>query len=160
MHFPLALMAFVWAVVAYIIYAIISSVLLSRANAAKARQLKCEEPVWEKNVWPLGLDKLYGALNADKLQIFPTFTMKRVGDVGSVTFKYHVLGTAQIATQDEKNIQAILATQFADFDLGPVRRGNFFPLLGNGIFTQDGKGWEHSRTMMRPQFARGTQGLS
>src|SRR5207248_5482722 len=29
-----------------------------------------------------------------------------------------------------------------------------FPLLGNGIFTQDGKPWEHSRAMMRPQFAR------
>ena len=28
------------------------------------------------------------------------------------------------------------------------------PLLGNGIFTQDGTAWEHSRTMMRPQFAR------
>lgn len=55
---------------------------------------------------------------------------------------------------DEKNIQAILATQFKDFDIGPVRRGNFFPLLGNGIFTQDGKAWEHSRAMMRPQFVR------
>ena len=35
-----------------------------------------------------------------------------------------------------------------------MRRENFFPLLGNGIFTLDGKGWEHSRTMMRPQFSR------
>ena len=55
---------------------------------------------------------------------------------------------------DEKNIQAILATQFKDFDIGPKRRNNFMPLLGNGIFTQDGAAWEHSRTMMRPQFAR------
>lgn len=39
-------------------------------------------------------------------------------------------------------------------DLGPIRRGNFFPLLGNGIFTEDGKPWERSRAMMRPQFAR------
>lgn len=39
-------------------------------------------------------------------------------------------------------------------DLGPIRRGNFFPLLGSGIFTEDGKSWEHSRAMMRPQFAR------
>ena len=38
--------------------------------------------------------------------------------------------------------------------LGPNRRGNFYPLLGNGIFTSDGIGWEHSRAMMRPQFAR------
>ena len=35
-----------------------------------------------------------------------------------------------------------------------MRRDNFFPLLGNGIFTADGKAWEHSRALLRPQFAR------
>jgi len=44
-------------------------------------------------------------------------------------------------TVDPKNIQAVLATQFHDFSLGQTRRGNFFPLLGNGIFTNDGKAW-------------------
>lgn len=29
------------------------------------------------------------------------------------------------------------------------------PLLGNGIFTQDGEAWKHSRTILRPQFSRG-----
>ena len=28
------------------------------------------------------------------------------------------------------------------------------PLLGNGIFTSDGAGWEHSRSLLRPQFSR------
>lgn len=35
-----------------------------------------------------------------------------------------------------------------------MRYNVFSPLLGNGIFTQDGKQWEHSRAIMRPQFAR------
>jgi hypothetical protein len=51
------------------------------------------------------------------------------------------MGTDMYATVDPKNIQAILATQFNDFSLGPSRRGSFWPLLGNGIFTQDGKPW-------------------
>jgi hypothetical protein len=57
-------------------------------------------------------------------------------DTGAITYKYSVLGNNNIFTADEKNIQAILATQFNDPDLGPHRRGNFWPLLGNGIFTQ------------------------
>jgi cytochrome P450 len=57
-------------------------------------------------------------------------------------------------TADEKNIQALLATQFDEFDIGPLRRGNFLPLLDNGIFTQSGPAWSHSKSMMRPQFAR------
>ena len=41
----------------------------------------------------------------------------------------------------------------ADFGYG-LRRQIFFPLLGDGIFTQDGAAWKHSREMLRPQFAR------
>lgn len=40
-----------------------------------------------------------------------------------------------------------------DFGYG-LRRQIFFPLLGDGIFTQDGAAWKHSREMLRPQFAR------
>lgn len=36
-------------------------------------------------------------------------------------------------TSDPKNIQAILATQFADFDLGPVRHKIMGEVLGDGI---------------------------
>ena len=31
----------------------------------------------------------------------------------------------------------------------------FFPLLGDGIFTQDGEPWKHSRAILRPQFFHG-----
>lgn len=34
-----------------------------------------------------------------------------------------------------------------------LRRDIIYPLLGDGIFTQDGKAWKHSREMLRPQFA-------
>ncbi len=64
-----------------------------------------------------------------------------------------MIGNEQIHTDKPRNIQAVLATQFSDFSLGKVRRGIMFPFLGNSIFAQDGKGWEHSRLMLRPQFA-------
>lgn len=36
--------------------------------------------------------------------------------------------------------------------MGP-RRWIMFPLLGDGIFTQDGPNWKHSRELLRPQFS-------
>jgi len=35
-------------------------------------------------------------------------------------------------------IQAILATQFDDFDKGPIFRDQFGSLLGSGVFNADG----------------------
>jgi len=40
-----------------------------------------------------------------------------------------------------------------DFGFGP-RRNIFYPLLGDGIFTQDGAAWKHSRELLKPQFTR------
>jgi cytochrome P450 len=139
---------------AYVVYLIVSHFIASRRNAAKARQLGCEEPALQKNRYPLGIDNLLRAIAADKAKLFPVDSIKRTVDNGSITYKYTLLGTTNYFTADEKNIQTMLATGFNDWDLGANRRGNFYPLLGNGIFTQDGPAWQHSRSMMRPQFAR------
>src|SRR6267378_4200958 len=40
-----------------------------------------------------------------------------------------------------------------DYGFG-ARRGVFAPLLGNGIFTQEGLPWKHSRELLRKQFSR------
>ncbi|KAF7861911.1 hypothetical protein EAF04_007792 [Stromatinia cepivora] len=143
-----------YAIACYLVYSLISNFLTTRRNAAKARRLNCEEPPIQKNRYPLGIDNLLRALAADRAKQYPVDMMNRAEDVGSVTYKHTVLGSANFQTADPKNLQAMLATQFQDFDLGPQRRGNFFPLLGNGIFTQDGKPWQHSRAMIRPQFTR------
>nr|AAO73956.1 CYP52A16 [Candida tropicalis]AAX63449.1 cytochrome P450 [Candida tropicalis] len=64
-----------------------------------------------------------------------------------------IVGLPLIETIDPENIKAVLATQFNDFSLG-TRHDFLYSLLGDGIFTLDGAGWKHSRTMLRPQFAR------
>ncbi len=139
MQLPIILTA-LWVGVSYVIYLLISSFLQSRRWAIRARELKCEEPLFQKNRYPGGIDNIMRALAADKEKRFPVDIIKRIADVGAITYKYSVLGSSNVHTADEKNIQAILATQFSDFDLGPMRKGNFWPLPGNGIFTQDGPG--------------------
>ncbi|ESZ90657.1 hypothetical protein SBOR_8957 [Sclerotinia borealis F-4128] len=103
--------------------------------------------------WPFGLDVIKKSLKADRGKFFPIFLQRNAEGYG-ITWKYSILGTSSLFTVDPENIKAILATQFDDFDLGPLRRGAFWPMLGNGIFTQDGHGWKVSRDMMRPQFTR------
>lgn len=68
------------------------------------------------------------------------------------TFKMR-LGRTVVQTIDPKNVQAILAQKFQDFDLGS-RNDAMRPLLGEGIFASDGPVWEHSRALLRPNFAR------
>jgi cytochrome P450 len=69
------------------------------------------------------------------------------------TFTQKSLGSTMVSTIDPENIKALLATQFNDFSLG-TRHREFYPLLGDGIFTLDGEGWSHARGLLRPQFTR------
>lgn len=63
----------------------------------------------------------------------------------------HTFGSATVGlstivfTIDPENIKTMLATDFHKWELGPRRRKLLSPLVGAGIFTSDGKAWEHSR---------------
>jgi cytochrome P450 len=69
------------------------------------------------------------------------------------TFTMGMLGGHFVQTIDPENIKAVLATNFKDFGLGG-REYTFGPLLGKGIFTTDGAHWEHSRSIVRPNFVK------
>lgn len=69
------------------------------------------------------------------------------------TFKMSTMGMDLIFTKDPENIKHMLATQFNDFNLG-IRHKQMYPFLGDGIFTLDGEGWQHSRLMLKPQFSK------
>ncbi|KAI1100875.1 cytochrome P450 [Jackrogersella minutella] len=100
--------------------------------------------------WPFAIDvlkKQYDALPTKRLLEFqtPYITI-------APTIRVTVLGNGFILT-DPANIDAILDKNFEHFGLG-TRRLGLFPLLGEGIFTQDGAAWKHSRALLRHQFAR------
>ena len=102
--------------------------------------------------WPFGLDLLMKAFQCARKEQILQFFLSVVEESGS-TFEQNLLGARGIDTVDPQNIEAILSKQFTEFGLG-LRRPTFFPLLGSGIFTQDGAAWKHSRELLRPQFAQ------
>jgi cytochrome P450 len=150
----LTIIALVGALLAFTGYHLINTFLEDRRAAAEAKRRGCADVPLHSTGWPFGIPHLRRMLQADKEKAFPDLIMRTYQDIGVYTYRNKVLGSPNYFTIDPKNIQAILATQFHDFELGPRRKNVLAPLLGVGIFTQDGKGWEHSRAMMRPQFAR------
>ncbi|KAI1376215.1 n-alkane-inducible cytochrome P450 [Hypoxylon crocopeplum] len=136
-------------------------VLLTYWQWNKRKQQRIEDAFAEKHgcqpclatvphKWPFAIDvlkKQYDALPKRRLLEFQTPYVTI-----APTIRVTVLGNGFILT-DPANIEAILDKNFEDFGLG-CRRQGLFPLLGEGIFTQDGHAWKHSRALLRRQFAR------
>ncbi|KAL4752594.1 hypothetical protein BDW72DRAFT_211555 [Aspergillus terricola var. indicus] len=128
--------------------------------SARQRELRADDQIAAINgclplkkwnsAWPLGLDLLVKAFRYDRRQQILKFFVNVV-DKSGTTFEQNLLFARGIDTIDPQNIQALLSTQFTDFDLG-LRPPAFYPLMGSGIFTQDGAQWRHSRELLRPQF--------
>jgi hypothetical protein len=88
---------------------------------------------------PFGIGNLKASLAADKAKALPALAEQRVQTISDIenrnvtTFIIRNLGRDLYFTVDPKNIQAVLATQFKDFELGEIRRRSVHPLLGTGI---------------------------
>ncbi|KAK4497125.1 hypothetical protein PRZ48_011575 [Zasmidium cellare] len=147
------------ALVALAAYKVVYIILTKVQNASKARQLGCEDPPAVSSGF-LGLKQLKEIQAADKARMFPDFLEDRQKKISKEhgrevsTFTYNVMGQKIFFTTDPKNIQALLATQFQDFGVGSTRFSIMGEVLGDGIFVQDGKKWEHSRALLRPNFVR------
>ena len=70
------------------------------------------------------------------------------------TFEMKALSATQVQTMQSENIQAVSATKFNDFGVGPMRGNIGAPFLDRGVFTEDGEFWKHSRSLIRPTFNR------
>ncbi|KAB8253793.1 cytochrome P450 [Aspergillus pseudonomiae] len=138
-------------VVIYAFYWIFTSILHNQ----RARRMGCKPAFVRPSKLPFGVDILKRYIDAAKDQILQNDELVLYEEMGRhPTWNENLLGHWHHVTADPKNVQAILATQFKDFELGPLRRNLFGPVIGKGIFTTDGKEWQHSRTLLRPQFAR------
>ena len=122
-------------------YWVVVTLYNKRRNAKNAEALGCKPPARKHHRLPLGWDHVRRMMKADKDQILPNEILLMSKEMGKSTWIQNVMGTDLMVTNEPTNLKAMLATQFSDFELGPTRRGNFFPLLGNGIFTADGKAW-------------------
>lgn len=117
-------------------------------QALRARALNCKAPV---TLFPgvTGAITMIKQVRAGKLVEY----IASLHEAHGPTFKERMIGNNLISTIEPANIKALLATQFNDFGLG-IRHAQFYPLLGDGIFTLDGAGWSTMRRLTRPQFAR------
>ncbi|KAI2631487.1 cytochrome P450 monooxygenase [Hypomontagnella submonticulosa] len=104
----------------------------------------------QANKWLLGLDLLALTLKAsDDLRLLEFFldNFRRFGN----TFQQAIGSNTSILTIEPANIETMLLSNFKDWGLG-FRRTIFYPLLGDGIFLQEGDAWKHSRDILRPHF--------
>jgi cytochrome P450 len=101
--------------------------------------------------WPLALDLL--KRQYDILFGHHTFELLTPYFEIAPTCCIHLFGLTGYFTTDPDNIESILSTRFEDYSLGSRRLASW-PLLGEGIFTQDGPAWKRSRELIRRQFVR------
>ena len=115
--------------VSYVLYVVLTNFIRSWRHAALAREWSTQDPPVLKSRLPFGIDLVQRAMKSDKEQLFPVDAIERTQDAGAITYKYSTLGSTNIFTADEKNVQAILATQFPDYDLGPIDGGGISSLF-------------------------------
>ena len=140
MTYPLWASGIVFLVVALIVKRIANKV--SAARFMKEHDCKPEHkiPQFERL---LGYHLYRIQMNASKEKRILEVGYKRYQDNGN-TWSGAMMGHTFFNTIDPENVKAILATNFNDFGIGG-RLQAFGALLGRGIFTSDGKHWEHSR---------------
>lgn len=148
-----SLQVIVAAVGIYAVYIYISSLLDRQRIRRLAISHEASLPAFAGSKLPFNLDFLWRFLNASRNNEDIFTILADSYSKNGTTFESPGLFTgSRLNTIDPVNIQAILASQFQDFELG--QQLNRRLLLGRCIFTEDGPFWEHSRAMFKPQFAR------
>lgn len=116
--------------------------LVSILHKQRARRLGCKPAFIRTSKLPFGIDILRRYIKATREQILQNDELVLYEELGRhPTWNQNILGNWHHVTADPKNVQAILATKFKDFELGPFRRNLFGPVIGKGIFTTDGQEW-------------------
>ncbi|KAF2435579.1 cytochrome P450 alkane hydroxylase [Tothia fuscella] len=137
------------AILAFVIYRI-SRVIRERKNDhAIAESHGCLPAPRLQNQRPFGVDRLEQIFRADTESRLMELFLFHFRQTGS-TLEQVFLGTKAFDTIEPANLEALLSTNFKDIGMGP-RRDITFPMFGDGIFTQEGSAWKHSRDMIRPQ---------
>ncbi|KNG44201.1 cytochrome p450 alkane hydroxylase [Stemphylium lycopersici] len=97
---------------------------------------------------PFGLDRLEQIFRADSESRLMELFLFHFRQTGS-TLEHKFVGTKAYGTIDSANVDVLL-THPEDFGIG-LRREIALPMFGDGIFTQEGPDWKHSRDLLRPQ---------
>lgn len=133
-----------------VVYAILHHRSSKRNIVAK---YGCQPPPRYPSKDPIfGLDFVFKNVRTFREHVYLQELQNRYRALGT-TYSVRVLHRRGIITCDPENIKTILSTRFKDYSLGN-RTTIMGPLLGNGIFVNDGQEWSHSRALLRPNFVR------
>lgn len=142
------------ALVGYALYALVGLLQRWQTRRRLSRAHGCLPPVKLPQRDPLlGTDVVLANLAAARQFGFLALLQQRHAANG-LTFTTNTYLRTTINTCDPRVIQSVLALQFKDFGMGPLRRKSASPLLGQGIFTTDDDIWAHQRALIRPSFVR------
>ena len=121
----------IWAVVAFVLYKLLIFINTRRRYALLLNKLGCKPTPVLPSTDPLGIRNILDVFDAaSKGKLLDLITRRQ--DIVSqregrtvLTYQLQFLRNWWYVTTDPKNVQALLATQFSDFELGPVRFGTF-----------------------------------
>jgi cytochrome P450 len=143
----------------FLLYQLIQHAILANTRRAFKRSKGCGDlPSYPHKDPILGLDLFFLNMKLLKSGSFMPEVRKRFVWMKHHTFSQILMGNQVINTTDPENIKAMLATQFKDFGMPTIRKNALQPVFGHGIFTTDGKEWETSRSLLRPNFTRSQVG--
>ena len=121
----------------------------------RMRQLGCEPAPNDRPWLPLfGIDFLVARSRHVRNHTWLEYSKRYFSSLGFKTFNLDILNRTILYTIDPENLKAIHVTHFKSWGIPPSRRARVVPLIGDGIFTQDGHGWTQSRKLLRPSFER------
>ncbi|KAJ8605075.1 hypothetical protein MRB53_041548 [Persea americana] len=131
------------ALAALVLFKVIQRLAIRRQHALIKKQLGCQDPPVDPHSGFLGINAIRTLTKADREGRLPDFVINRHRTLNQMfgritsTVSHNILGQNILFTNDPKNIQAMLATQFSDYDLGETRNSLMGLTLGSGIVCVD-----------------------
>lgn len=144
----IALYGFILLIISRISYKIYAK----RSRSAEAARRGCLPATKLPPKGFLGVGRLRESMKATKEERGPQYVAETMDDVGVNTLAVPILDYELIVTREPKNVKAMMSS--GDFDISATRQKSWWPLMGRGVFTARGQDWKHSRSLVRPQFAR------
>ena len=164
----------------FIFYQLFVQLTIAQRRRAFAREKGClPAPKLPQSDPILGIDLFREDMRGFKNHTFLEMSRNRIRRMGVNSMQFVALGRRIYMTIEPENLKTIQAIDFKKWSLGKRRKVGFRPLLGDGesllsllgdltvnsipnwsigIFTTDGAPWQHSREMLRPNFARSQVG--